>query len=163
MLCTIAYAAAEAGDRDRALEMINQAERAAAFLPDPAAGPPSFTVNPASVALYRVGVLWSLGDSGAAVHAGRNLRADQFPTSERRGRLYTDMARAYWQWSKPEQTAHALLDAHRAAPSEVSDRPSIRAIVTDLTRRHPRTSGVRELAAAVRDPLPRRKGGASWT
>jgi transcriptional regulator with XRE-family HTH domain len=32
MLCTVAYAAAEAGDRDRALEMIRDAERAAALL-----------------------------------------------------------------------------------------------------------------------------------
>ncbi|MCY0923097.1 helix-turn-helix transcriptional regulator [Streptomyces sp. H27-G5] len=147
MLCTIAYAAAEAGDRDRALEMIRQAERAAALLPEVSAQ--SFTVTPASVTLYKVGVLWSLGDSGAAVHAGRNLRAAQFPTAERRGRLHTDMARAYWQWGKPEQTARELLDAYRAAPSEVRDRPSIRAIVTDLTQRHPRTSGVRELAAAA--------------
>ncbi|MFJ5115364.1 helix-turn-helix domain-containing protein [Streptomyces sp. NPDC088551] len=149
MLCTVSYAAAEAGDRVRALEMIGEAERAAALLPEPAVGPQSFTVTPASVSLYKVGVLRSLGDAGAAVHAGRNLRAAQFRTAERRGRLHTDMARAYWQWGKPEQTAHALLAAHRAAPSEVHDRPSIRAIVTDLTRRHPRTSGIRELAAAV--------------
>lgn len=150
MLCTVAYAAAEAGDRDRALETIGEAERAAALLPEPAVGPQPFSVTPASVTLYKVGVLWSLGDAGAAVHTGRNLRAAQFPTAERRGRLHTDLARAYWQWGKPEQTAHALLTAHRAAPSEVRDRPSIRAIVTDLTRRHPRTSGVRELAAAMR-------------
>lgn len=149
MLCTASYSAALAGDRDRALEMIGQAERAAALLPQPPAGSASFSVTPASVTLYKVGVLWSLGDAGAAVHTGRNLRAAQFPTPERRGRLHTDMARAYWQWGKPEQTAHALLAAHRAAPSEVRDRPSIRAIITDLTRRHPNTSGVRELAAAT--------------
>jgi transcriptional regulator with XRE-family HTH domain len=149
MLCTVSYTAAEAGDRDRALEMIDEAERAAALLPEPAAGSQSFSVTPASVTLYKVGVLWSLGDAGAAVQVGRNLRAAQFPTAERRGRLHTDMARAYWQWGKPEQTAHALLAAHRAAPSEVRDRPSIRAIVTGLVQRHPRTSGVRELVAAT--------------
>ncbi|MFJ6140752.1 transcriptional regulator [Kitasatospora sp. NPDC092286] len=154
MLCTVAYAAAEAGDRDRALDMIRQAERAAALLPEPATGTQPFAVTPASVALYKVGVLWSLGDSGAAVHAGRDLRAAQFPTAERRGRLHTDLARAYWQWGKPEQTAHALLDAHRAAPSEVRNRPSIRAIVTELAQRHPRSSGVRELSAAVRSAQP---------
>ncbi|WP_329155872.1 transcriptional regulator (plasmid) [Streptomyces sp. NBC_01456] len=150
MLCTVAYAAAEAGDRDRALEMIRDAERAAALLPEPAAGPQPFDVTPPSVTLYRVGVLWSLGDAGAAVHAGRNLRAAQFPTAERRGRLHSDLARAYWRWGKPEQTAQALLAAHRAAPSEVRDRPSIRAIVTDLAQRHPHTSGVRELVATAR-------------
>ncbi|MFI1933939.1 hypothetical protein [Streptomyces sp. NPDC020330] len=34
MLCTVAYAAAQAGDRDRALEMIGAAERAAKLLPE---------------------------------------------------------------------------------------------------------------------------------
>ncbi|MYS33585.1 transcriptional regulator with XRE-family HTH domain [Streptomyces sp. KhCrAH-43] len=149
MLCTVAYAAAEAGDRDRALEMIRDAERAAALLPEQP-GVPTFSVTPASVTLYKVGVLWSLGDAGAAVHAGRNLRPGQFATAERRGRLHTDMARAWWRWNKPEQTAHALLAAHRTAPAEVRDRPSIRAIVTDLAHRHPRTSAVRELVAATR-------------
>ncbi|WND40756.1 helix-turn-helix domain-containing protein (plasmid) [Streptomyces sp. BB1-1-1] len=149
MLCTVAYAAAEAGDRDRALEMIRDAERAAALLPEQPGGP-TFAVSPASVTLYKVGVLWSLGDAGAAVHAGRNLHAGQFATAERRGRLHTDMARAWWRWNKPEQTAHALLAAHRTAPAEVRDRPSIRAIVTDLAQRHPHTSGVRELVAATR-------------
>ncbi|MFD4577517.1 multiprotein-bridging factor 1 family protein [Streptomyces sp. NPDC058417] len=149
MLCTVAYAAAEAGDRDRALEMIRDAERAAALLPDQP-GMPTFSVNPASVTLYKVGVLWSLGDAGAAVHAGRDLHPSQFATAERRGRLHTDLARAWWRWNKPEQTAHALLAAHRAAPAEVRDRPSIRAIVTDLARRHPHTSGVRQLLAETR-------------
>lgn len=149
MLCTVAYAAAEAGDRDRALEMIRDAERAATLLPEQL-GTPTLSVTPASVTLYKVGVLWSLGDAGAAVHAGRNLHPGQFATAERRGRLHTDMARAWWRWNKPEQTAHALLAAHRTAPAEVRDRPSIRAIVTDLAQRHPRTSGVRELVAATR-------------
>ncbi|WP_435172727.1 helix-turn-helix domain-containing protein [Actinacidiphila sp. bgisy145] len=148
MLCTTAYAAAEAGDRDRALEMIRDAERAAALLPEQH-GAPTLSVTPASVTLYKVGVLWALGDAGAAVHAGRGLRPGQFATAERRGRLHTDMARAWWRWNKPEQTAGALLAAHRAAPAEVRDRPSIRAIVTDLARRHPAAIGVRELAAAT--------------
>ncbi|RAY17261.1 transcriptional regulator [Actinomadura craniellae] len=151
MLCTAAYTAAQAGDRDRALEMIGDAERATALLLDQPTGPGhGFNVTPASVTLYKVGVLWSLGDAGAAVHAGRDLRAAQFPTAERRGRLHTDMARAWWQWKKPEQTAHALLAAYHAAPSEVRDRPSIRSIVTDLSKRYPRTSGVRELITATR-------------
>ncbi|MFH8555457.1 transcriptional regulator [Streptomyces celluloflavus] len=156
MLCTVAYSAAQAGDRarararDRALEMIGDAERAAALLPDQPAGPlHSLSVTPASVTLYKVGVLWSLGDAGAAVHTGRNLHPAQFPTAERRGRLHTHLARAWWQWGKAEQTAHALLAAHRAAPSEVRDRPGIRSLVTDLAERHPRTSGVRELVAAT--------------
>ncbi|MFB7915441.1 helix-turn-helix domain-containing protein [Streptomyces sp. NPDC056061] len=149
MLCTVAYAAALADDRDRALEMISEAERAVKLLPGQQESPQTFSVTPASVALYKVGVLWGLGDAGAAVRAGRNLHPGQFPTAERRGRLHTDMARAWWQWGKPEETAVALLSAHREAPAEVRDRPSMRALVAELTERHPRTSTVRQLAAAV--------------
>ncbi len=141
MLCTCAYNAAQAGDRDRALELIGEAERTSRVA---GAGSPS-----PSVTLYRVGVHWALGDAGTALHAGRNLQPGQFPTPERRGRLHTDMARAWWQWGKPEQTAHALLAAFEQAPSEVRDRPAIRRIADDLADRHPRVSGVRELTAAM--------------
>jgi hypothetical protein len=60
------------------------------------------------------------------------------------------MARAWWAWQRPEQTAQALLSAYRASPAEVRDRPAIRGIVHELAERHPRTTGVRELRAAVR-------------
>jgi tetratricopeptide (TPR) repeat protein len=149
MLCTCAYNAAQAGDRDRALELITEAERAAARLPDYSVGGQPFTVTPAQVTLYRVGVHWSLGDAGAALHAGRRLHSGQFSTPERRGRLHTDMARAWWQWGKPEQTARALLAAYHQAPAEVRGRPAIRKIVTDLAEQHPRATGVRQLAIAV--------------
>ncbi|MFC8824866.1 helix-turn-helix domain-containing protein [Streptomyces sp. NPDC057137] len=149
MLCTVAYAAGQAGDRDRALEMIGDAERAARLLPDEPGHSRTFSVTPASVALYKVGVLWGLGDAGAAVHAGKDLAPGQFRTAERRGRLHTDMARAWWLWGKPEDTAIALLSAYREAPAEVRDRPSIRSIVTELAERHPHIGSVRRLVAAV--------------
>lgn len=149
MLCTVAYAAAQAGNRDRALEMIGEAERAARLLSVKPGVPQAFGATPASVGLYKVGVLWGLGDAGAAVHAGKSLHPGQFFTAERRGRLHTDMARAWWQWGKPEETAIALLSAHQEAPAEVRDRPSIRSIVTGLAERHPRVSSVRQLAAAM--------------
>lgn len=149
MLCTVAYAAAQAGDRDLALGSIRDAERAASLLPEPPNGKQTFGVTPASVTLYKTGVLWALGDSGAAVHAGSGIRPGQLPTAERRGRLHTDLARAWWQWGKPEQTALALLAAYREAPSEVRDRAGIRSMVAGLVERHPRVGGVRELSALV--------------
>jgi len=94
-------------------------------------------------------VHWALGDAGAALEAGKDLRPEQFPTAEGKARLGTDVARAWWAWQRPEQTAQALLAAHRASPSEVRDRPAIRSIVYELTERDPRTTGVRELHAAV--------------
>jgi hypothetical protein len=140
--------AAQAGDRDRALEMIADAEHAVIRLPAFRQDQP-FNVSAAHVALYRVGVHWSLGDAGAAVNVGRRLHPGQFPTPERRGRLFTDLARAWWQWGKPEETVQSLLAAHSYAPAEVRDRASIRKIAIDLARRHPNVSGVQELTTAL--------------
>ncbi|MEU3219462.1 helix-turn-helix transcriptional regulator [Streptomyces sp. NPDC006971] len=149
MLCTTSYTAAVAGDRQQATAMIREASRAARDLPvEPPAGR-LFPVTPASVDLYAVSVHWALGDAGAALEAGRGLRAGQFKTAERRGRMHTDLARAWWQWGKPEQTAAELLSAARVSPSEVRDRPSIRRITAEIYARHPQTTGVRELAASV--------------
>lgn len=148
MLCTLAYTAARGGQRD-ALAMIEEARRAARRLPPTAPAGRLFPIGPAAVDLYAVGVHWALGDAGAALDAGKNLHAVQFPTAERKARMGTDMARAWWAWQRPEQTARALLAACRASPGEVRDRPAIRAIVHELAQRHPHTIGVRELRMAV--------------
>lgn len=150
MLCTCAYNAAQAGDRDRALEMIGEAGRAAGRLePGPVPGQP-FSISSAQVSLYRIGVHWALGDAGAALNTGAALRPGMFRTAERQVRLHTDVARAWWQWGKPEQTARALLAAFQVAPAEVLGRPAIRGVATELTERYPRVSGARELASVLR-------------
>ncbi|GAB2784146.1 transcriptional regulator [Streptomyces daliensis] len=149
MLCTLAYTAARGGQRAKALAMTEEARRAARHLPLVAPPGRLFSISPAVVDLYAVGIRWALGDAGAALEAGKNLRAEQFPTAERRARMGTDMARAWWAWQRPEQAARSLLDAYRASPGEVRDRPAIRGIVHVLAERHPRTPGVRELHTAV--------------
>lgn len=149
MLCTTSYTAARAGDRDQALTLVRDAARAARDLPAVAPEGRLFPITPAAVDLYAVSVHWALGDAGAALEAGRDLREGQFTTPERKGRMHTDLGRAWWQWGKPEQTAAELLSAVRVSPGEVRDRPAIRQIVSDLRSRHPRVTGVRELAAAV--------------
>ncbi len=145
MLCTLAYTSARGGQRAEALAMTEEARRAARRLPATAPAGRLFPISPAAVDLYAVGVHWALGDAGAALEAGKDLRPGQFATAERKARLGTDMARAWWAWKRPEQTAQALLSAYRASPGEVRDRPAIRSIIVELAERHPRTSGVREL------------------
>ncbi|WP_245667925.1 hypothetical protein [Actinomadura macra] len=152
-LCTTGYNAALAGDRDGALEMMSQAHRAARHLP---ARRPTrlntahrFAITPAQVALYDVSVRWGLGDAGAALAAGTDLRPEQFPTPERRARLHIDMARAYAQRGWPEPAIGRLLDAYHQAPGEVRDRHSIRRVAIDLVHRSPRIPGARELAALL--------------
>ncbi|MFJ2819354.1 MULTISPECIES: helix-turn-helix domain-containing protein [unclassified Streptomyces] len=149
MLCTTSYTAARAGQRDQALTMIREAAQAARDLPVMAPAGRLFPITPAGVDLYAVGVHWALGDAGAALQAGHDLSEGQFTTAERKGRMHTDLGRAWWQWGKAEQTAAELLSAARVSPGEVRDRPAIRQIVGDLRARHPRVTGVRELVAAV--------------
>lgn len=149
MLCTTAYTEARAGDRDQALAMIRVAAQAARDLPYEAPEGRLFPVTPAAVDLYAVSVNWALGDAGAALEAGRRLHASQFKTAERKGRMHTDLGRAWWQWGKPEQTAAELLAAARVSPSEVRDRPAIRSIVSELRSGHGNVVGVRQLVAAA--------------
>ncbi|OLT11061.1 hypothetical protein BJF78_27780 [Pseudonocardia sp. CNS-139] len=144
-LCSAAYAAAQSGDRDRALELIADAHRSVRGLPGHTA---------AQVQLYQVGVHWAVGDSARALDSGRGLHPAQFATPERRGRLHTDLARAWWQHERPERTALSLVAAHREAPTELTDRPAIRRIAFDLIDRHPRVTGVRELRVALRSAGP---------
>jgi transcriptional regulator with XRE-family HTH domain len=151
-LCTAAYSAASGGDQQRAVELISDAERAVRGL---GGRPVSFggnVISPAQVQLYRVGVHWACGDSARALDAARRLRPEQFPTAERRGRLHTDIARAWWQHGRPEQTAAALLAAYREAPTELTGRPAIRRIGLDLIRHHPQTGGISELRMALHRP-----------
>lgn len=147
MLCTCAYNCAQAGDRGGALELMRDAERAVTLVPPGSGRYQGYlaALTPAQVRLYRVGVHWALGDAGAAVRVGKGLHPAQFPTPERRSRLHTDMARAWWQWEKPEQTTLALLAACRQTPAEVRERPAIRRIAAELAKRHPRVRGVPEL------------------
>jgi hypothetical protein len=150
LLSTTAYTAARAGRRGEAMHVLAEARAAARDLPDKAPADRLFAITPAAVSLYAVGVHWALGDSGAALEAGRDLRPEQFPTAERRGRLHTDLARAWWQWGKPEQTATQLIAAARFAPAEVRERPAIRTIAQELVSRHPHTIGAGDLNAVLR-------------
>lgn len=153
MLCSTAYATAHSGDRDRALELAAKADHALRGLPErpahPATPVSATALTRAQTQLYKVGMYWELSDSAAALDAARGLHPAQFPTPERRGRLLTDIARAWWQHGRPDQTAQALLAAHRHAPTEVTNRPTIRKIASDLTNGHFRTTDTRELRAIL--------------
>lgn len=148
-LCTAAYSAGSGGDQQSALELIGDAERAVRGLEGQPVSVGENVISSAQVQLYRVGVHWACGDSARALDAARGLRPEQFATAERRGRLHTDIARAWWQHGRPEQTAAALLAAYREAPTELTDRPAIRRIGLDLIRQHPQASGTRELRIAL--------------
>jgi hypothetical protein len=149
VLCTAAYSAAQACDRGEATAMITDARTAARHIPRALQEVPRFVVSPAQVALYEVGIAWSLGEPGAALNAARGLSPGQFPTPERRARLFTDMARVWDQAGQPYRAIGALLSACGHAASEVRDRPSIRSLGLDLIRSNPVAAGADRLAAIL--------------
>jgi hypothetical protein len=129
--------------------MLGEAKRAVRALPPGSVAGQRFKIDVPQVALYAVGVHWSLGDAGQALEAGKGLSAGMFPTPERKGRLHTDLARAWHQRGRPEEAVWQLLEASRYAPGEVRDRPAIRAMATDLVDRHKLVPGARELATVI--------------
>lgn len=58
------------------------------------------------------------------------------PLVERRARYWSDVARAFAQWGKPEQCYQALLAAEHASPDEVRYRKPIHQITASLLQ-HP--------------------------
>ncbi|TCO55691.1 helix-turn-helix domain-containing protein [Actinocrispum wychmicini] len=86
MLCSAAYAAAQAGERDRALELTAEADRAMRLLParpDRPATPVNATVlTPAQVQLYKVSMQCELGNSAAALNAAQGV--DRLPVPDHR-------------------------------------------------------------------------------
>jgi transcriptional regulator with XRE-family HTH domain len=148
VMCTHAYVAAQNCDRGGALSAIGEAERAAAYLAQRAPEPVARRAT-ANARMYRVSMHWALGDAGTAVHVGNGVDVSALPTPERRARHCTDMARAWWAWGKPDETAVALLAALSYAPEEVRDRTRIRAIADELVHHHARLHSVGELRDQV--------------
>jgi transcriptional regulator with XRE-family HTH domain len=133
LLQSAAYTAARSGDRDGMRELTAQAAAIAARARDPVlirdhGG--GFT--PATVQLHRISAEYSIGEPGAAIAAARALPPASLPTTERRARYWTDVARAYGQWGRREDCVRALLTAERQAPEETHARPAIRDLVTGL-------------------------------
>ena len=149
VLCTAAYSTAQAGDHGEAGAMVAQAREVASRTTAGLGEVPRFAITPAQAALYQAGIWWSLGEPGKALDAARGLHPAQFPTPERRARLFTDLARVWDQAGKPDRAITALLSASRHAASEVRDRTSIRTLASGLVRGHPSATGAGQLAAVL--------------
>ena len=145
-----AIAAALAGDRAGALELLDEAETAAK--PFGADRNDCWTAfGPTNVLLHRVHVAVTLGDAGTALERARAIDLSKLAVTERRARLYIDAARALVQWDRYAEACNMLTAAHQLAPEELVSRPSVRVMVGDIVRHAPRSaqSGARALAARV--------------
>ncbi|MEV6644650.1 helix-turn-helix transcriptional regulator [Amycolatopsis sp. NPDC051371] len=143
LLETGAYTAAVDGDRDTARSLIAEAAEAAGRME---AGPHSAAFNSTAVSLYQVSIARVLGDSGTAIEHARRIDPAAIPVVERRARYYSDVARAFHQWGKPEQCYRALLAAEHASPDEVRYHKAIHQITESLVR-HPNARNLPGLTA----------------
>lgn len=142
LYATAAYTAAKTGDRSYAHALIREAADSAA-----AAGQTSGLVDGIQgVALHELSVHYELGDAGRAIELASTINPAALPTAERQARFFTDVARAFDQWGKPEQCFKALLAAEEAAPQEIR-RGVVRDLATGLLRHDRKLPGVRDFAA----------------
>lgn len=133
LLSTAAYTAAVDGDRDTARVLIAEAVDAAGQL-GVDGNHRSTAFGPTGVDLYRISIARVLGDSGTAVEVARRVNPASILFGERQARYWSDVARAFHQWGRPEQCYQALLAAEHASPDEVRYRKPIQEITTSLLR-----------------------------
>jgi transcriptional regulator with XRE-family HTH domain len=127
--CSAGYAAARAGDRDRANDLLAEAAATTARLSE---DPQRQQALAANVVSHRVSAAYVLGDAGAALAHARSLPLAAIPTTERRARMLVDIAQAWARFDKPDRAYATLLAAERTAPGEVRTRNAVRRLVGDL-------------------------------
>ncbi len=146
LMCSAGYAAARGGDRDRATNLLDEADATVARLGDHPAQQQALGAN---VVSHRVSADYVLGNAGSALHHAQTAQLGQFPDTERRARFLVDVALCFAQWNKPGRAYLTLLTAERTAPGEVRTRATVRRLVSYLLH-HPKQTalpGLRQLAA----------------
>jgi hypothetical protein len=145
-----AEAAAQAGKRETASELLGEADQTARRL--------GFDGNlrrtafgPTNARLYRVNLAVTLGDAGTAVDTARKTDLDMIPNAERKATFLVDTARAFLQWGKHEKACIALRAAEETAHEEVAGRPAVHQVVRELVATAPPSIGreARQLAAQI--------------
>jgi tetratricopeptide (TPR) repeat protein len=103
----------------------------------------------ANVALYEVAVAVELGDAGHALRVGTAVDTSPL-SSERRARLYVDLARAHAQRRQVDEAVSALLEAESITPEQIRNHRIAHQLVSDLlAMQDPPSSDLRELADRV--------------
>lgn len=148
LLCTAAYSSAQQGSHSQAIQLIDEATRVATrhSHTTPDVGEPFGLAN---VAIYKIGIYTTLGETGAALQHASTVQPQLLPSPERHARYCIDTARAWEQHGNPERAYEALRIAERYAPQEVR-RPSVRTLISALLYAPSLTpQGLRDLAVRV--------------
>ncbi|MFC5182760.1 XRE family transcriptional regulator [Actinomadura harenae] len=153
LLCAASYAAAQGGRDGVALDLLDEAERAAVRIGGTSArtaGHRSFT--PTNVDVYRISVCTALGDTAAALDAADRVRPHRLASAERRQRFVIDKARALVRHGRTADAFVLLRTAEATAPEEYR-RPSVRALVGNIIQAPgPKPHGLYEMAARIGAP-----------
>ncbi|MBO8201940.1 helix-turn-helix transcriptional regulator [Streptomyces smyrnaeus] len=105
--------------------------------------------SPATVQLHLVSAENSVGDPARALAAAHTIDPAALPSTERRARLYTDMAHAHHRWGHRDACISSLLVAERCAPQETHARPAVQSLVSGLLLSGRTTPDLRGLASRV--------------
>jgi transcriptional regulator with XRE-family HTH domain len=148
LLCTAAYAGAQAGSRGDAETYLSEATAVAGRLTGPVnTGEITFSVT--NVIGYQIGVFTALGDSATALDHAARVDVRQLETPERYARYCIDTARAWELHGRPDRATQALAAAEAVAPEELR-RPSSHELITRMLYAPTITpSGLRSLAVRV--------------
>jgi hypothetical protein len=149
LLCTAGYTSAQAGNASAADTYLREAAAAASRITGVQRPSGVVPFSPATVAIYRISVHTTLGDTGAALEHAASVNPALLPTRERYGRYLIDTARAWARHGRADNAADAVLTADRSAPEEVN-RPSGRELVrTLLGSPTPTPAALRDLAGRI--------------
>lgn len=145
-----AVAAARASERDTAMNLVTEADRAATLLGHD--GNHEWTAfGPTNVLLHRVNLAVELGDAGTAISIARQVDDAEIAQVERRATFYLDVAAGFTQWGKHEPAFRAVQHADAIAPEELRGRPSVHSLVQRIEHSAPISlrPRVRELATRI--------------
>lgn len=145
-----AIAAARREDRDQALLLLDDAQRAAVTVgTDRNLEWTAF--GPMNVAAHRVSIAVELGDAGTAVALAQKVDLGALEVPERRAMVLLDTARAYTQWAKWDRAFDAVQQAEQHAAEEVRARPATHRLINEIAAGSPShmQRQVREYAVQV--------------
>lgn len=126
-----AVAAADAGRRGAAADLLDRADAAAAPF-DSADNLHGTGFNRVNIALHRVNIALVLGDAGHAIDLARGIDITTIDLVERQVSLAIDVASAFAQWGRYEQAMDTLAFAETTAPQEVRARSKVRRLLTAI-------------------------------
>lgn len=135
-LCSAAYAAAKNRDRDRAHELMREAQDLCRHVAND--GQHWTAVDPATnLDIYRVSIGTALHDPGYSLRAIGLVSLDALPTTERKARFLVDAAAARLAAGQLDTALGTLRLAVHVAPQDVPARATSKAVAETLRRVRP--------------------------